>query len=127
MVEISPTAAREIKRLKSNKHPDSSLRLTIRSGGCSGLFYDLKFTPNAKTESENDNSPIASGDRQLEIDGISLVIDPESWEDLKNLKLDYSEDLIGGGFRFHNPTAQNPCGCGISFAKAQSSKLNNKN
>lgn len=121
MVEISPTAAREIKRIKSNKHPDSSLRIMVKSGGCSGLFYELKLDSGeiAQDRSNSSNSSTASGDRLLEIDGISIVIDSESWIYLENLKLDYSEDLMGGGFRFHNPTVQNTCGCGISFAKTE--------
>ena len=121
MVEISPTATREIKRIKSNQDPDSFLRLMVKSGGCSGLFYDLKFAPSkiTETELESVNSPTASGDRLIEINGISIVIDSESWKYIKDLKLDYSEDLMGGGFRFHNPTVQNICGCGISFAEAK--------
>ena len=35
---------------------------------------------------------------------------------LNGLILDYSEDLMGGGFRFNNPNAKVACGCGNSFS-----------
>ena len=109
MVEISPTAIREIKRLQTNRDNSArSLRLAVRSGGCSGLFYDLKF----------EELETASSDRSLEIDGIVLKIDLESWQYIEHLKLDYSEDLMGGGFRFNNPQIKSSCGCGISFSAA---------
>ncbi|MBE9043071.1 iron-sulfur cluster assembly accessory protein [Pleurocapsales cyanobacterium LEGE 10410] len=115
MVEISPAAAREIRRIKSNQHSDSPLRLMVKSGGCSGLFYDLKFAK----EINQTESPTVTGDRLLKINDISLIIDRKSWKYLEHLKLDYAEDLMGGGFRFHNPNAHNTCGCGISFSEAK--------
>lgn len=115
MVEISPTAIREIKRLQTNQENSARfLRLAVRSGGCSGLFYDLKFE-ELETASMKENSSSTS-DRSLEIDGIVLKIDVESWQYIEHLKLDYSEDLMGGGFRFNNPQIKSSCGCGISFS-----------
>ncbi len=119
MLHISPTAAKEIKRIKFNsKKPDSSLRLAVKSGGCSGLFYNLALEEIVHVQ-QSDHTSDSPRDRLLEIDEIKIVIDTESWKYIKNLKLDYSEDLMGGGFRFHNPQVKNVCGCGISFAKAE--------
>ena len=111
MLEISSSAAREIKRIQGNQtQPDISLKLSINSGGCSGLFYELKL--------ENINNA-SEGDRIVrKINGIDLIVEDNSWQYIENLKIDYAEDLMGGGFRFYNPKAKNVCGCGISFAIA---------
>jgi iron-sulfur cluster assembly accessory protein len=109
MVQISQAAAKEIKRIKlSRQQPDSFLRIQIKSGGCSGLFYDLGLESNCQ-----------SGDRCYESNGISIVVNSTSLPYIENLQLDYSEDLMGGGFRFRNPQAANVCGCGVSFSQAQ--------
>ena len=115
MVEISPTAILEIERIRANKHPDSYLRLSVKKGGCRGLVYDLKLE---EPEFVSENPP-RSSDRLIEIAGITLKIDAESWKYSEDLKLDYSEDLMGGGFRFNNPKITDSCGCGISFAVAE--------
>ncbi len=120
MLEISPIAAKEIKRLKLNSSiPGSLLRLKVKSGGCSGYFYDLKLENLTDTHSGNNvNESVASQDLWLEIDTIAIAVDPESWKYIEHLKIDYSEDLMGGGFRFDNPQVKNVCGCGISFTQA---------
>jgi len=56
------------------------------------------------------------GDRLYEVNGLEVVIDADSLPFLEGLTLDYSEDLMGGGFRFHNPNAAQTCGCGNSFS-----------
>lgn len=106
MVQITPAAASEINRLLSlERQPNMLLRLQVRSGGCSGLFYDLKFDEATEV-----------GDLVSNCLGISVVVDAQSWNYVSHLTLDYSEDLMGGGFRFHNPDAEQTCGCGHSFA-----------
>ncbi len=116
MVDISPTAIKEIKRLKLNRQiPDNSLRLMVKSGGCFGLYYDFEFEDRILTNA--DLSP-AESDRLINIDGITLVVNSQSWKYIEHLKLDYSEDLMGGGFRFHNPQLEKICGCGISFSES---------
>lgn len=107
MLTFSPAAIREIKRLQqSRQQPDTILELKVSSGGCSGLFYVLDLV----------SSPKSPSDRSIEIDGISVLVDSKSWQYIENLKVDYAEDLMGGGFRFNNPQAKQACGCGISFA-----------
>ncbi len=111
MLQISSSAAQEIKRIQHNKiKPEIPLKLSISIGGCSGLFYELKLENTANSDS----------DRLVKIDGINIVVDPDSWDYVEDLKIDYAEDLMGGGFRFHNPQAKDVCGCGISFAIADS-------
>lgn len=115
MVEISSTAVAEIDRLKRNRQmTDSSLRLIVKSGGCLDFFYALELEDNENQVEDNSQS-----DRILEVNGVSLVVDPQSWKYIEHLKLDYSEDLMGGGFRFHNPQMKKTCGCGISFTEVK--------
>jgi iron-sulfur cluster assembly protein len=104
MLQLSPAAASEILRLKLKQPQNVLFRLAIKPGGCSGWFYDLSFDETVKV-----------GDRTFEFNGIPLVIDAESLDYINDLTVDYSEDLMGGGFRFQNPQAIATCGCGNSF------------
>ena len=115
MVDISPTAIAEIKRLQLNRTvSNSSLRLIVKSGGCFGLYYDFEFDEHTSANGESSDK---KSDRLIEINGINLIVSSKSWEYVEHLEVDYSEDLMGGGFRFYNPQVENICGCGISFAK----------
>jgi len=106
MIYLSPSAANEINRLRSKQsHPNILFRLQVQAGGCSGLFYNTTF-----------DEAVMEGDRVYNCNGISIVVDAQSLSYVSNLTLDYSEDLMGGGFRFHNPQAIASCGCGNSFS-----------
>jgi iron-sulfur cluster assembly accessory protein len=110
MITVSETAAQEVKRLQlSRQKPNSSLRIRIDHGGCSGLFYQLEL---------NENSPEnqISRDRQYQSNGVTILIDEESSIYIEDLQIDYSEDLMGGGFRFDNAKAIRNCNCGQSFS-----------
>lgn len=106
MIELSPSAIAEIHRLH-RRYPDSSafFRLQIESGGCAGLSYITKF----ETE-------LNSSDRIQQCHGIQIAIDPHSAQYLDDLTIDFSEDLMGGSFRFHNSKAKKSCDCGVSFS-----------
>lgn len=106
MIYLSEIALKEIKRLQSSRQKENSFfRLSVQQGGCADLFYILEFDPNLK-----DN------DHQFEYQDLSIIVDPQSYHHLQDLKLDFSEDLMGGGFRFHNPNAVKTCSCGQSFS-----------
>jgi iron-sulfur cluster assembly protein len=105
MINLTPAAVQEIKRIqKSRSQPHSYFRLGVKPGGCSGFYYTLDLAETPQTS-----------DRVFECQSISIVVDAESEPYLEELKLDYAEDLMGGGFRFYNPNASNSCGCGLSF------------
>lgn len=110
MIELSSSAIAEIQRLRT-RHTNSSafFRLKVESGGCAGLAYLTKF-----------DTQIASNDRILDCNGIQIAIDTQSASYLDNLTIDFSEDLMGGSFRFHNPNAKKSCDCGISFSMNES-------
>lgn len=118
MIEISQAAAKEITRIKTVKQrPDSSLRLRVKEGGCSGLIYCLELESLTSEQSSQDNSKPDRQEYFFENNGIAIAVDSESYHYLQGTKLDYAEDLMGGGFRFQNPNATNVCGCGISFTR----------
>ena len=125
MIHISQAAVREIKRLKQiRQQPDNLFRLSIKSGGCSGLFYDLELdniSPHNDTQEkvEGDRpTPLQRRDRVYESNGLTIIVDEQTCPYVQGLKLDYSEDLMGGGFRFQNPNAVSTCKCGLSFQTA---------
>lgn len=105
MIQLSKAAATEIGRLKSKQQTNVLFRLAVKRGGCSGWYYDMSF-----------DEAVQVGEHIFNSQGIQVVIDAQSLEYIKGLTLDYSEDLMGGGFRFHNPYAKASCGCGNSFS-----------
>ncbi|NJL00110.1 MAG: iron-sulfur cluster assembly accessory protein [Spirulinaceae cyanobacterium SM2_1_0] len=107
MVVLSTTAAREIRRLQSLRgQADSVLRLRVASGGCAAWHYVLEWVAAA-----------APDDCIYLSEGMQIVVDPGSDRHIQALRLDYAEDLMGGGFRFENPQATTTCSCGNSFSR----------
>ena len=106
MITITDAAKSEVKRMfEEHELGDSVLRMGVRGGGYSGLSYTLGFD---KEVSEFDNI--------FEIEkGVKVVVDMKSFLYLKGTELDFTTDLIGGGFKFNNPNARKSCGCGSSF------------
>lgn len=106
MIQLSPSAIREVTRMKSKyQNPNLFLRLGVERGGCSGLYYTLELDDNLKPDEYIYNCS-----------GIQVAIASQSLKYIANLTLDYSEDLMGGSFRFHNPQATAYCSCGHSFS-----------
>lgn len=119
MIEISQTAAKEISRIRStHQKPNSKLRLKVERGGCYGLFYFLDLESSELT---NYFDPNQQQEHYFESRGIAIVVDAQSYVFLKGMKLDYAEDLMGGGFRFQNPNTSKTCSCGISFTEKNTS------
>ena len=81
------------------------IRVGVKSGGCSGLEYVLKFD-NEKTDA----------DQIFEDNGIKIIVDKKSILYLAGTTLEYSGGLNGKGFVFNNPNASRTCGCGESFS-----------
>jgi iron-sulfur cluster assembly protein len=108
MIEISKAAIAEIHRMQTVRALlESKFRVSFTNGGCENFYYTIDLTDS-----------IAETDRVYEVGGISVLIDRQHAEYLDRLKLDYSEDLMGGGFRFENARATSVCGCGNSFSIA---------
>ncbi len=106
MINISDTAKGEIKRLIGQQAKTGSfVRVGVKGGGCSGLTYDVHL--------DDKKEPF---DREFEFDDVKVVCDSKSLIYLDNMTIDYSTELVGGGFRFVNPNATGSCGCGTSFS-----------
>jgi len=108
-ITLSDTALEHVKKLRDDCGGENlCLRIGVKQGGCSGLSYHMDFE-------KEDN--VTADDMVMEYDGgFKLVCDPKSLLYLFGMQLDYSHELIGGGFKFLNPNAENSCGCGKSFA-----------
>ncbi|MBM2846444.1 MAG: iron-sulfur cluster assembly accessory protein [Bacteroidetes bacterium] len=103
---ITPKAAAQVMKVKTENNIPAThgLRLGVKGGGCSGLSYVLGFDEKPK---END--------KVMDVDGVTVFIDPKSLFYLSGTVLDFSDGLNGKGFVFNNPQAAKTCGCGSSF------------
>jgi iron-sulfur cluster assembly protein len=107
MITVTEKAKGRLADLRKESNYDDShfLRVSVKSGGCSGLSYDLHFDKERKT-----------GDQEFEFEGIKIVVDPRSLLYLFGTELDFSDGLNGKGFAFNNPNASRTCSCGESFS-----------
>ena len=108
MIKVSETAKSKVLQLMQEDGFDPTndyVRVGVKSGGCSGLSYDLKFD---KSQSESD--------KLFEDNGVKIVVDTKSFLYLIGMTLEYSGGLNGAGFVFNNPNANRTCGCGESFS-----------
>jgi len=105
VVKLTNSALIEVNNLITNTedYKNKSLRIFVESGGCSGLQYGMTF------------DEIRDDDLVYEYESVSVVIDNFSANYIKDAELDYSYELMGGGFKFNNPNAASTCGCGKSF------------
>lgn len=104
---LSAKALEHVKALqRSQGSQNLCLRVGVRQGGCSGMSYTMDFE---SPENINDH------DEVYDYEGFQVVCDKKSLLYLYGLMLDYSDALIGGGFQFTNPNANQTCGCGKSF------------
>ena len=107
MIQLSENAQRAILRLQQEQGRTGSLfRVSVKGGGCSGMTYDVKL---------DDTAAQGPQDRMYDINGVRLVTDVKSLLYLDGMTIDFSTELVGGGFRFVNPNAKGSCGCGTSF------------
>lgn len=103
---FTDAAADKVKTLIEEEKNDAlKLRVFVSGGGCSGFQYGFTFD-----EAVND------GDTEVDKNGVTLLIDPMSYQYLVGAEIDYSEGLEGAQFVIKNPNAQTTCGCGSSFS-----------
>jgi iron-sulfur cluster assembly 1 len=109
VINIKPKAMQRLRELREKEKSDSLvLRMGVRNGGCSGLSYVMDFS----TEDEIQEDDVVD---EYAKEKLKCVVDAKSMLYLYGLELDYSDELIGGGFKFFNPNAEESCGCGSSF------------
>ncbi|MEW6293002.1 MAG: iron-sulfur cluster insertion protein ErpA [Pseudomonadota bacterium] len=103
---FTDSAANKVKELIVEEgNPELKLRVFVTGGGCSGFQYGFTFD-----EVTNEDDTI------MEKNGVTLLIDPMSFQYLVGAEIDYSEGLQGSQFVIKNPNATSTCGCGSSFS-----------
>ena len=109
---ITNDAIEQISNLLKGQSDKKALRVGVRSGGCSGMSYTMDFIG---ADEVNPDDKVY--DYSLKADqSFQVVCDPKSLLYIYGMQLDFSKELIGGGFNFVNPNASQTCGCGSSFA-----------
>lgn len=102
---FSQSAAQRVGELiREEDNLDLKLRVFITGGGCSGFQYGFTF-----------DEQVEEDDTVVETDGVSLLVDPMSFQYLAGAEIDYKEDFQGAQFVIRNPNATTTCGCGSSF------------
>jgi iron-sulfur cluster insertion protein len=102
---LSDSAVSKVRELVEEEgNEDLKLRVFVTGGGCSGFQYGFSFD-----EAQDDEDAV------IEKDGISLLVDPMSYQYLVGATVDYQEGLQGSQFVVQNPNASSTCGCGSSF------------
>ena len=105
LVRLPEGAGNKVRALVARENQGEYLRIAITGGGCNGLSYKLRFAPEPKR-----------GDILVRSSGVAVVVDPRTALYLKGTLVDYSAQLIAGGFKFTNPNAKASCSCGESFS-----------
>jgi iron-sulfur cluster assembly accessory protein len=109
---ITNDAIEQISSLLKSQTDKKALRVGVRSGGCSGMSYTMDFIGGDEINSDDKVYDYSLSSEQT----FQVICDPKSLLYIYGMQLDFSKDLIGGGFNFVNPNASQTCGCGSSFA-----------
>jgi len=105
-IVFTDAAAKKVGELiQEEENPELKLRVFISGGGCSGFQYGFTFDEETQ-----------DGDTSVENDGVTLLIDPMSFQYLVGAEIDYKDDISGAQFVIRNPNAETTCGCGSSFS-----------
>ena len=105
LVLVTATAGTKLSSLIEREQKGNYLRVKITGGGCNGLSYKMKFVGDPKR-----------GDILVRSSGAQILVDTKSALYLRGTQLDYSDEMVGGGFKFSNPNAKSSCSCGESFS-----------
>ena len=103
---FTDNAANKVKQLIDEEgNLELKLRVFVSGGGCSGFQYGFTFE-----ETRNDD------DAAMVKNGVTLLVDPMSYQYLAGSEIDYTEGVEGAQFVIKNPNATSTCGCGSSFS-----------
>ena len=108
MIKVSDTASKKIIEMMKDDGFDAAIdyvRVGVKSGGCSGLSYELKF-----------DKGLGENDKVFEDNNVKIAVEKKSFLYLAGTILEFSGGLNGKGFVFNNPNASRTCGCGESFS-----------
>ena len=103
---FTDSAANKVKEfIEEEGNADLKLRVFVTGGGCSGFQYGFTFDEVANED-----------DTAMQKNGVTLLVDPMSYQYLVGAEIDYTEGLEGSQFVIKNPNATSTCGCGSSFS-----------
>tara|TARA_Y100000996_G_C22353017_1_gene573623 strand:+ start:236 stop:583 length:348 start_codon:yes stop_codon:yes gene_type:complete len=105
-ITLTENAAKRVNAILNGENKKGyALRVTVQGGGCSGMSYNLTFDNEQK-----------EFDKVYQSKGVKILCDFKSWVYVKGTEIDFSNDLLSGGFKLNNPNANKTCGCGTSFS-----------
>jgi iron-sulfur cluster insertion protein len=101
---VSPPAAEALKQV-IQEHGTLGSPAAVRIGvqgacGCGNAHFGMMLDEKK------------DGDTLVEIEGVSFLVDPDSVTALEGAELDYSDELVGRGFRINAAASGSGCGCG---------------
>ena len=106
MITVTEQAVAKLQDiLAEESNPALKLRVFVQGGGCSGMSYGFTLD-----ETQNED------DWNLDISGVTVLVDSMSGGYLQGAVIDYKDDVMGASFSISNPQAQTTCGCGSSFS-----------
>jgi len=109
-ITLTPAAIQAVRELLTKRNLENyALRVFVSGGGCSGVQYGMALEANIREQ-----------DHQFDFDGIKVVVDEISIEQLQGATVDYVDDVMGSGFKIENPNAVSGCGCGNSSSGSNS-------
>ena len=104
MLNVSDRAATEMKRyIEEQSAPNLAIRVFVQGAcGCGSAQYGMGL-----------EDEIGAEESIFEIQGVKLVVDPESAPYLEGAEIDFRDSLMGKGFTIANPNqTSSGCGCG---------------
>jgi iron-sulfur cluster insertion protein len=105
-LQLTHRAVDKVRELIDEEgNPSLKLRVYITGGGCSGFQYGFSF-----------DEEVAEDDTAVQADGVTVLVDPMSYQYLVGAEVDYTEGFEGARFVVNNPNAATTCGCGASFS-----------
>lgn len=106
MINVTERAAEKIKEIaEADDLGHNSIRIRVIGGGCAGFSYDLYYDNN-----------VSELDEIFNAHGVSIIVDPLSFQYIDGITIDYIVKPFAEGFHFENPNIKSTCGCGNSFS-----------
>lgn len=103
-IQLTEAAARHVKANAEREGRDHSLRVGVRTSGCSGFMYIVDYADE-----------VGESDLVYEQHGVRVVVSRKSLPFLEGMEVDFVRDGLNQRFDFRNPNVRDMCGCGESF------------
>ncbi len=104
LMRLTDVAADRLRQLYAKGHAGMTLRIGVKTKGCSGMAYDMSWV----------DAP-GAGDEVVSDKGVTVLVDRKASLFLIGTVMDYEVKDLEAGFTFTNPNEKGRCGCGESF------------